>query len=44
MSRTQFERTDGGWQLLRYNDVTHLEQAGAPITEHRGEVDVRATR
>ena len=44
VSLTQFERTDGGWQLLRYNDVTHLERAGAPITEHRGEVDVRATR
>jgi broad specificity phosphatase PhoE len=44
VSLTQFERADGRWRLLRYNDVTHLEQAGAPITEHRGEVDVRATR
>jgi broad specificity phosphatase PhoE len=45
VSLTQLARTaDGSWQLLRYNDVTHLEQAGAPITEHRGEVDARATR
>jgi broad specificity phosphatase PhoE len=41
VSITQFDRgNDGRWQLIRYNDVSHLEQAGAPITEHRGEVDV----
>lgn len=44
VSLTQLGRADGGWGLLRYNDVTHLEQSGAPITEHRGEVDARATR
>ena len=44
VSLTQLERSDGGWRLLRYNDVAHVEQAGAPITEHRGEVDARATR
>jgi broad specificity phosphatase PhoE len=44
VSLTQLERSDGGWRLLRYNDVTHVERAGAPITEHRGEVDARATR
>ena len=43
VSLTRFARGNGGWRLLRYNDVTHLEQAGAPITEHRGEVDARAT-
>jgi broad specificity phosphatase PhoE len=44
VSLTQLGRADGGWRLLRYNDVTHLEESGAPITEHRGEVDARATR
>jgi broad specificity phosphatase PhoE len=45
VSITQFDRgTDGRWQLARYNDVSHLEQAGAPITEHRGEVDVPTNR
>ena len=44
VSLTQLERSDAGWRLLRYNDVTHVESAGAPITEHRGEVDARATR
>jgi hypothetical protein len=41
VSITQFDRgKDKRWQLTRYNDVSHLEQTGAPITEHRGEVDV----
>jgi broad specificity phosphatase PhoE len=45
VSLTQYSRAaDRSWQLLRYNDVTHLEESGAPITEHRGEVDARATR
>jgi broad specificity phosphatase PhoE len=45
VSITQFARTDDArWELVRYNDVSHLEQAGAPITEHRGEVDVRANQ
>jgi broad specificity phosphatase PhoE len=45
VSITQFARTDDGrWELVRYNDVSHLEEAGAPITEHRGEVDVRANQ
>jgi broad specificity phosphatase PhoE len=44
VSLTQLERSSDGWRLMRYNDVTHVEQAGAPITEHRGEADARATR
>ena len=28
VSLTQLERSDGGWRLLRYNDVTHVERAG----------------
>jgi broad specificity phosphatase PhoE len=45
VSITQFNRGDDGrWQLTRYNDVSHLERTGAPITEHRGEVDARANR
>ena len=44
VSLTQLGRAEDGWRLLRYNDVTHLEESGAPITEHRGEVDARATR
>ena len=45
VSITQFDRgNDGRWQLIRYNDVSHLEQTGAPITEHRGEVDVPTDR
>jgi broad specificity phosphatase PhoE len=28
------------WRLERYNDVSHLEQRDAPITEHGGEPDV----
>jgi len=39
----EFARTaDGGWRLVRYNDVSHLEHQGVPATEHRGEVDQRA--
>lgn len=29
-----------GWRLLRYNDVRHLLDSGAPVTEHAGEPDV----
>lgn len=27
---------DGRWRVATYDDVTHLEAAGLPITEHRG--------
>ena len=29
----------GGWQLDRYNDVSHLVATGAPVTAHPGEPD-----
>jgi broad specificity phosphatase PhoE len=29
------------WRALVYNDVSHLEQAGAPVTHHPGEPDAR---
>ncbi|MFZ1285740.1 MAG: histidine phosphatase family protein [Candidatus Phosphoribacter sp.] len=30
----------GSWQLIRYNDVSHLVELGAPVTTHPGEPDV----
>jgi broad specificity phosphatase PhoE len=39
-SITVLSREDGPiWRLDRYNDVAHLEQLGAPVTEHGGEPD-----
>ena len=32
---------DGGWEVWRYNDVTHLEQSDAPVTRHPGDVDAQ---
>lgn len=32
---------DGEWQLEEYNDISHLQTAGAPVTQHKGESDVR---
>ncbi len=35
---SRFVRDDGGgWQIVSYDDVRHLQAAGLPITEHRGE-------
>jgi broad specificity phosphatase PhoE len=40
-SLTVLQRTDGSrWLVQRYNDVSHLEQEGAAVTEHGGEPDV----
>jgi hypothetical protein len=33
-------RSDRQWELLAYNDVGHVQRSGAPVTEHRGPVDV----
>jgi len=32
--------SDGRWQLRLFNDVSHLEESSAPVTEHRGEGNV----
>jgi broad specificity phosphatase PhoE len=32
---------DGGWTVAVYDDTTHLEAAGLPVTEHRGERHAR---
>jgi broad specificity phosphatase PhoE len=31
---------DGSWQVRAYNDVSHLEESDAPVTQHQG--DLRA--
>ncbi|MCC6496952.1 MAG: histidine phosphatase family protein [Propionibacteriaceae bacterium] len=41
VSLTVLRRQPGGpWQLVRYNDVSHLVATGAPVTAHPGEPDV----
>lgn len=41
-SVTRLRREDDDeWRLDVYNDVSHLQTAGAPVTQHRGESDVR---
>jgi len=42
VSLTELTREAPGapWQLVRFNDVRHLEQQGAPVTEHGGEPNV----
>jgi broad specificity phosphatase PhoE len=43
VSITRLERrVDRSWRLVRFNDVSHLEERGAPVTVHRGEPDGRA--
>jgi broad specificity phosphatase PhoE len=38
VSITHFDRVaDGRWQLRSYNDVSHLEESAAPVTDHPGE-------
>jgi broad specificity phosphatase PhoE len=40
-SITRLRREPGGpWQLLVFNDATHLAAVGAPVTEHPAERDV----
>ena len=42
VSLTQLGRTGAGqWELLRFNDVDHLEQQGVAVTQHGGETDGR---
>jgi len=38
-SVTELVRTDDGWQLVTFSDITHLESAGADVTVHSGETD-----
>jgi len=41
VSLTHLERHgDGRWQLRSFNDVSHLEQSSAPVTDHPGEGNV----
>ena len=42
VSLTQLVRdqTTNGWQVQRFNDVSHLEAADAPVTRHGGEPHV----
>ena len=40
VSITRLDRdADGAWRLRAYNDVAHLEQSDAPVTQHAGDVD-----
>lgn len=39
-SITTLRHTADGWTLVSYNDVAHLVELGAPVTEHTGEPDV----
>jgi len=38
-SVTELVRTDDGWRLVAFSDVTHLENEGADVTVHSGEAD-----
>jgi broad specificity phosphatase PhoE len=43
VSITQLVRAPAGaWQLVRFNDVSHLERQSVPVTEHGGRPDVPA--
>ncbi len=42
VSITHLDRApDGGWQLRSFNDVSHLEAADAPVTQHQGDSRVQ---
>jgi broad specificity phosphatase PhoE len=42
-SLTRLARTDhGDWAVQGYDEVSHLEQAGLPVTEHPGERNARS--
>ena len=42
VSITRLERSAEGWQLRTFNDVSHVEQSAAPVTQHAGDVDAPA--
>jgi broad specificity phosphatase PhoE len=46
VSLTQLVRdpTSNGWRLQRFNDVSHLEAANAPVTRHGGDPHVNPDR
>jgi broad specificity phosphatase PhoE len=46
VSLTQLVRdpTTNGWRLQRFNDVSHLEAADAPVTRHGGDPHVHPNR
>lgn len=39
VSITRLQRGPDGWELRTFNDVAHLEQTEAPVTQHPGDVD-----
>ncbi|MDN3494939.1 histidine phosphatase family protein [Planococcus sp. APC 4015] len=39
-SVTHLVRSDDGWELVEFSDVSHLEVEGAPVTVHPGSPDV----
>ena len=42
VSITHLDRSaDGGWQVRLFNDVSHLEESDAPVTQHQGDARVR---
>jgi broad specificity phosphatase PhoE len=42
VSITRLQRGSDGWVLKTFNDVSHLEQSEAPVTQHPGDVDAEA--
>ena len=46
VSLTQLVRdpATNGWQVQRFNDVSHLEAADAPVTRHGGDPHVHPNR
>ena len=40
-SVTHVIRTDEGWKLVEFSDVSHLEDEGVPVTVHPGSPDVQ---
>lgn len=39
-SVTHLIRSDEGWEIVEFSDVSHLEEEGAPVTVHPGSPDV----
>ena len=38
-SVTRLDRVDDAWRLVTFDDVAHLAEVGAPVTEHEGTDD-----
>jgi hypothetical protein len=39
-SVTHVTQGDGGWRVVTFSDVSHLQVEGAPVTAHPGSPDV----